>query len=242
MNDIDAALDSIAQDYHLSSEIRDKYIEEICQDFAVTEIAKNLSSNEKILELGIGDGITTKTLSALFKNYTVVEGSRLLYEHGVKTFPHVEFVHSLFEKYSPLQKFNKVLALHVFEHVDDPIQLMLYMKSWIEDDGELVIIVPNSESIHRRLALEAGLINSLDELSQRDLKVGHQRVYSMPLLSQHLEFAGYRIIESKGLFLKPFSNNQLLNLDINIIKAMNSISVKFPVDFSANLLVRAKLS
>lgn len=242
MNNIHSELDEIAIEYHLSSEVQDKYIEEECQIFAVSEIKKILSLDDKILELGLGDGITTKILSATFKNYSVVEGSQLLYKHGLSAFPQVNFIHSLFENYTPHQKYNKVLALHVFEHVDEPIKTMNQMRGWIEDDGELVIIVPNSESIHRRLALEAGLIGSLDDLSSRDTRVGHQRVYSLAMLKDHLVCAGYKVIESKGLFFKPFSNNQLLNFDINIIRAMNSISLKFPVEYAANLLVRAKLN
>ena len=242
MNSFQAELDSIAREYHLSSEVQDKYIEEECQIFAVSEIKKILSLDDEILELGLGDGVTTNILSAIFKKYSVVEGTQLLYEHGLSSFPHVNFIHSFFENYTPHQRYDKVLALHVFEHVDEPIQVMNQMRSWIEDDGELVIIVPNSESIHRRIALEAGMIGSLDDLSPRDMKVGHQRVYSLAMLNEHLASAGYKVTESKGLFFKPFSNNQLLNLDINIIRAMNSISLKFPTEYAANLLVRAKLS
>jgi hypothetical protein len=126
--------------------------------------------------------------------------------------------------------------------VDNPVELMIRIGSWISKNGELIIIVPNSQSIHRRLALEAGLINALDDLSARDKMVGHLRVYDLNMLKKHLQSAGFEIVESTGLFLKPFSNSQLLHLDRKIIDAMNTISVNFPAEFGANLLIRAKKS
>lgn len=42
------------------------------------------------------------------------------------------------------------------------------MKNWLKKDGEIIVIVPNKESIHRRLALNMGLIQKLDSLSERD--------------------------------------------------------------------------
>ena len=240
MNKLGSQLDLIAQNYHLSDEMEDKYIEEMSQVFAVSQIAQNIRICDSILELGYGDGVTTKILSEKFTNYSVIEGSKILYETASKLFPKVNLIHSFFETYEPTTPFDKVLALHVFEHVDNPVELLLRVGSWIKKDGELIVIVPNSQSIHRRLALEAGLINALDDLSARDKMVGHLRVYDLNMLKKHLQSANFEIVESKGLFFKPFSNSQLLHLDRKIIDAMNTISVNFPAEFGANLLIRAK--
>jgi len=240
MNHNSAHLDSIASNYHLSDEINDKYIEEISQVFAVEQIAINLSASNSILELGYGDGITTKILSQRFNNYFVIEGSKILYDVACRKFPKIQFFHSLFEDFIPAKQFDRVLALHVFEHVEAPVELMLKIRNWINEGGELVVIVPNAESLHRRLALEAGLINALEDLSARDKMVGHLRVYDLSDLERDLNDANFKIIESKGLFFKPFSNSQLLHLDKQIIEAMNTISINFPPEFGANLLVRAR--
>ncbi|QWE20936.1 class I SAM-dependent methyltransferase [Polynucleobacter sp. AP-Kolm-20A-A1] len=240
MNNLGAHLDLIAANYHLSDSMQDKHIEEISQVFAVSRIAQDIKPSDSILELGYGDGITTQILSEQFENYSVIEGSKILFDIASKLFPRVNFIHSFFEVYEPSQPYNKVLALHVFEHVDNPIELLLKLRSWVSDNGELIVIVPNSQSFHRRLALEAGLIGSLDELSSRDKMVGHLRVYNLSTLTDHLQSAGFEIIESTGLFFKPFANSQLLHLDKNIISAMNSVAVNFPAEFGANLLIRAR--
>ena len=49
-----------------------------------------------------------------------------------------------------------------------------------------MVLVPNRNSLHRQFALGMGLISNLDELSDRDLQVGHQRVYDLAGLKKDL--------------------------------------------------------
>ena len=240
MSEITKQLDSIASEYHLSSEINDKYIEEICQKYACGIIKEYLTSSDRVVELGYGDGITYEELSSFASNYKVIEGSPILVDHALKLHPKISISNALFEEYMPQQKFDAVLALHVFEHVKDPIPLMQKFKEWLRPGGKLITIVPNRESYHRLLALEAGYISKLDELSKRDLTVGHLRVYNRLELEEELVGSGYRIKAVHGLFFKPFSNAQLLGLSHELVGAMNRLSKFMDPENCANLLVVAE--
>jgi len=80
-----------------------------------------------------------------------------------------------------------------------------------------------------------GLQDSLYTLSKRDLIVGHQRVYDLKSLKKQVKSSGFKILEEKGFFLKPLSNGQMLEYDMNLLKAMNEISEELPFRFMANI-------
>jgi hypothetical protein len=67
----------------------------------------------------------------------------------------------------------------------------------------LVVLAPNRQSIHRRVALRMGLIGALDELSPRDRLVGHLRVYELTTLEAELATAGLVVEHRFGGSLKP---------------------------------------
>jgi hypothetical protein len=116
------------------------------------------------------------------------------------------------------------------------------MRSWLNPDGDLVVIVPNSESIHRQLAVLMGLQPHLDSLSQRDHVVGHQRVYSFAGLRADLKEAGFQVVEEKGFFFKPLPNSMMLEFSHDLLWAMNVIAETLPPELMANIAVRARLS
>lgn len=233
-------LEEIAKKYHLNESIPDKFIEDICQDYCCQWMQKLILPTDDVIELGYGEGITLSKLSAKANSYTVIEGAPSLVEMIKNKCPDVHVINSLFEKYQPKSLFDKILALHVFEHVDSPVTLAKHISSWLKESGEMIVIVPNRESIHRRLAFAMGLIPTLDTLSERDLLVGHQRVYSLSSLVNDLSCAGFEVVEHKGFFVKPFTNQMMLPYGEKMIHALNIIGEDLPTELQANIAVRVK--
>ena len=151
----------------------------------------------------------------------------------------VGVIHTLFEEYVPENRFDFIIASHVLEHVDDPVFLLKKMQTWLEPAGQIICIVPNRESLHRRLGFKMGLIEKLDELSPRDKVVGHQRVYSYSALESDLNEAGFAISERRGFFTKSLANSQMLSLTEQIIWGLCQVSEDIPVELGANLGVVA---
>ena len=171
-------LNQIAKSYHLNSDLEDCFIEELCQKFFLEWLVSFLEKEDQVLELGYGDGFVTNYLYEKNINITVIEGSSILVEKAKTKHPNLSCIKTLFEEYNPKKKYNIILALHILEHVDNPLTLLNHLYNLLTEKGKIIIAVPNCESIHRRLALIMNLHESLDALSQRDLMVGHQRVYS----------------------------------------------------------------
>ncbi|QDQ26265.1 class I SAM-dependent methyltransferase [Chitinimonas arctica] len=233
-------LDRIAVDYHLNHDVPDKFIENLCQEYCCDWLETLIGPNDSVLELGYGDGITLQRLADKPKQYTVVEGAAKLVQLIREKHPGVEAIHTLFEDYQPTEPYDKVLALHVLEHVDDPVALARRMHGWLKPGGELVIVVPNSESLHRQLAVLMGLQPTLDTLSPRDHVVGHQRVYDLPTLATHLRESGFEPISERGFFVKSLPNGMMLDYSPALIQAMNQLSDKLPAHLLANLAVVAR--
>ena len=235
-------LEKIAEKYHLNNDHPDKFIEDICQDFCCDWLSTLLTKEDITLELGYGEGVTAKKLHKLVRNYSVIEGSPSIVAKAMGEIDNLDVISGLFENFSPRSGYTKILALHVFEHIDDPSKMVDLIKSWLLETGEIIAIVPNKNSIHRQLALKMGLIQQLDELSARDKIVGHKRVYDLESFKKLFIDAGFRILDTRGFFLKPLSNSQMLDYSPKLLSALNEVSFDLPAELGANIAVRAKLN
>jgi hypothetical protein len=132
-----------------------------------------------------------------------------------------------------------VLALHIAEHVDDPVALFRLVRGWLAPGGAIIVMVPNARSLHRRLAVRMGLQPRLDTLSARDHLVGHQRVYDLAGLRTDLAAAGFTVEEEFGYQLKTVPNSMMGEWPMGLHEALNDISDELAPDVLANIGVRA---
>jgi len=235
------ALEKIASEYHLNTNVPDKFIEDLIQDYCCDWLKQFISSNDEVIELGYGEGITVSRLSQLCVKYTLIEGAPSLAKIAKDKFPKIEVITTLFEDYLPSKPYDKILALHVLEHVDNPVSLLKLLSKWLKPNGEIIVIVPNKDSLHRKIAHEMGLIPELDTLSERDILVGHQRVYNYSELSDDLIKAGFEILELKGFFIKTLPNSMMLTHSPELIRALNTLSDELPIGLQANIGIRARV-
>jgi 2-polyprenyl-3-methyl-5-hydroxy-6-metoxy-1,4-benzoquinol methylase len=166
----------------------------------------------RCLELGSADGQMTEMLLDIFDEVTSVDGSPTYVQQvgeriGDRRGFRIE--QSLFEEYSTEQRFDTVVATHILEHVDDPVDVIRRALDWTAPDGRLVVAVPNALSIHRLVAVEMGLLADPHELNERDRRLGHRRVYDPDGLRGDLEQAGWTVELSGGVFLKVLTNAQI---------------------------------
>jgi hypothetical protein len=70
----------------------------------------------------------------------------------------------------------------------------------------------------------------MNQLSKDDYKLGHKRYYSVETIKQEVVNAGYKIDRIEGLFLKPFTTNQLLSLKLSprIIESLCLLGKNYP--------------
>lgn len=94
------------------------------------------------------------------------------------------------------EKFEILWLGNVLEHVPDPIGLLINLKKLLQDDGNLVITVPNDGSKYQDLLLNEGFVNRKWWVAYPD----HLSYFNNESLKSICEFAGYNVCELLGDF------------------------------------------
>lgn len=236
-------LDSFSRIYDGSSSYQ--FDNQIILEQYPKQVLTKFPGRGSILELGLGHGFSAQAFSGKFDSHTIIEGSLnviqqqgpLLRERGI------EVIHSYFEDYSTKRRFDLIVAGFVLEHVTDPEFIITKYLKLLNPLGILMIAVPNSASLNRRIGLHAGLIQDLSALSDHDRELGHLRYFDRDSLLEVIQRAEGRLDFVEGIFLKVASSFQLQNLRLEerVIKAYCQVAIDYP-ELSCALLagVRAK--
>jgi hypothetical protein len=162
-----------------------------------------------ILEMGPADGLSTSHLVQLTDDYEVLEGSREFCEILNEKFPTITVHNSIFEEFNPSRSYRNIVLGHVLEHVDDPDEIVDRCIQWLEPGGRIIAATPNSDSLHRQVAVNAGIISSVHDLTPTDISIGHRRVINPTQLRSYFEKDQLTINHMGGYYLKSFANGQI---------------------------------
>jgi 2-polyprenyl-3-methyl-5-hydroxy-6-metoxy-1,4-benzoquinol methylase len=209
-------------------------------DFRFESLLPVLDGVATVLELGCSDGRMTERLAAAVPSVTAVDGSRPYVEAVRRRLPGVEVVHALFEEYEPGGTFDVVILGHVLEHVAEPVALLDRARGFLAGNGRMVVSVPNADSLHRHAGVAMGMLGSVTELNEADLRIGHRRVYTRDALVADVRAAGLEPEQVGGVFLKPVSNGQIEeHWPEELIRAYYELGKKHP-ELCADLMVVAR--
>ncbi len=198
-------------------------------NYRLDTILPNLKG-PKVLEMGCSTGVMTRRLAKIFSKLTVIDGSKKYIDYVKKIVKakYVNFIVSLFEDFKTKEKFDDIILANVLEHVKNPVFVLKKAKNWLKKQGRIHIIVPNAESLHRRIGQKMGILKELKSFSKNDVRIGHRRVYTKKSLESDIKKAGLHALKSQGIFLKPFSNSQMSKLDKEVLDAFYEIGKELP--------------
>jgi trans-aconitate methyltransferase len=182
------------------------------------------------LELGCAEGGMTRVLVENFPSVVSVEGSPVLLEQARQNVNagNVTFCCSFFEDFEPDGTFSSIIMSRILEHVYEPVSLLKRASQWLTQEGLIHIIVPNAGALNRRIGKAMGMLKRLDELHERDRRVGHLRVYSRQTLSADIKAAGLKVVHWDGIFLKPLSDVQMQDWDEKLLDAFFEVGKELP--------------
>ena len=201
-----AFLESVTHTYVMSDSPQDRLIKTL----AIRTFTPYLLPGKRALEFGCCDGFMTGLIAGHVDQLTVVDGSQTFIEMAKTRVPaKVEFVHSLFEDFSPHHKFDYIFATYVLEHVSDPIGFLKIASQLLAKDGLLFLVVPNARAFSRQLARHMGILEDLFALTPNDINHGHRRVYDRISLNRDVEAAGLLQVGQGGLLLKLLADFQM---------------------------------
>lgn len=225
-------------------EIRRKTVIEQCLRF----------NHENILEIGCG--LNPFFLS--FKDYkkmVIVEPGSLFAENAKelarKEALVIEVISgSLEEKIEIITSlgvaFDFVIMSSVLHEIDDPSSMLSAVRSICSKNTVMHINVPNANSLHRLIAIEAGMIDDVHEQSEQMIKMQRRRTYDMELLKEEVNKAGYDILDEGSYFIKPFTHSQMQKcldegiIDERVILGLERV-IKYMPEYGAGIYVNVRV-
>ncbi len=223
-----ADLDRQAQAYYFTPQQRG--IDNRCRERMIDRCIRGVR-DASVLELGFMDGQWTDRFRALGCRVTVVEGALRNYEFGRTKYAgdrNVELVHALFEDFAPTGRFDVLLMGGMLKHLDDPAALLRRSRAWLASGGLLIATTPNAKSLHRRIGVHMGLLDSLSDLSPTDRSVGNLRHYDLDSFRSLLEQGGYRVEEIATAMLKPVSSDRMADWPDDLLDALDRMATELP--------------
>jgi len=165
---------------------------------------------QSLLDMPCGDGALTSMLAPSFSRVVGIDASSKHLEMAKICLPEIEFHEALIEDFDTTERFSTITMLNILEHVIDPVGILKKAASLLDDDGVLLVHVPNAYAVNRRLAVLMGTLTECEELSPFDIQiVGHRRSYSISTLCAEIETAGLQVAQTGGVFYKSMSTAQM---------------------------------
>jgi 2-polyprenyl-3-methyl-5-hydroxy-6-metoxy-1,4-benzoquinol methylase len=188
------------------------------------------------IEMGPALGQMTKLLVDDFKEIHLIEASKSLIDQ-IPDYPNTKKYNCYFEEFESDISVDTIVMSHVLEHLEKPVEILSKFRKFLKDNGVFLISVPNAKSIHRLVAVEMGLLSSIYSLNERDIALGHYRVYDIDSLTEDCTNAGFEVVSKGGVFLKPLSNGQIeKEWTSEMVSAFNSVGRKLP-EYCAEIFV-----
>ncbi len=204
----------------------------LVKKYEVDKLIRYSIDDRNVMEIGLGNGFTTELLSDHFQKVIAVDISGGVIEYVKKklvTRKNIVYINSPIDKLDfNFTVYNFYLG-HILEHLEFPVKLLLNIKKIIKSETIGYISVPNSNSIHRQIGVEMGLLESVNTLNENDIKFGHRRLYNLKKIKNHIKKAGFNILKIGGCFLKTMTYEQINRFcSEELIKGFIEIADKYP--------------
>ena len=177
--------------------------------------------NSNCLELGCYHGAMTKKLANVSQKVTAIDFDDVCVastKENCREESNVTVLQADFFDYEGYEKHDVIYFSHTLEHIEDDRKLLEVIYTKMKKDALLITIVPNGESLSRKIAVKMGIME--DELIVTDFEksIGHFRTYSMQKFQELFKSFPFSEFKFGGIMPKIFSNHQFdQSLECNII-------------------------
>ncbi|MDX8128381.1 class I SAM-dependent methyltransferase [Methylomonas sp. EFPC1] len=214
------------------------YMDELMIDREIEIIKRYSAEGKSALEVGCGSGSSTEKLYKIFRDIEVIEPSKKNVALLKNRVSNVKCHELLLEEFSTSRRFDFIFFLNVIEHVEDPVQSLKILADLIRHEGLIFISAPNCMSLNRRAGYKMGVLENYEKMAPKDYEVGHRRLYTVDMLKDHCDKAGLKVLSVKGMYLKPLSEKQMIELGDDAVRAFYSLGEDIP-EYCASLLAVA---
>jgi len=156
----------------------------------------------RLLDIGCSTGWITSVSRDLGFDVIGLEVNPYLAQFGRENY-NLKIIESYVEEFSSDEKFNSVSMFHVLEHLPDPLKALKKVATLLDNNGNLLIVVPNSKSLGVSIFKEHYNWNVPNHIS----------FFSSDTIKLLLNKAGFKVVEIQHLISPPlllYSFNNLM--------------------------------
>jgi SAM-dependent methyltransferase len=177
---------------------------------------------DRLLELGCATGLMTGMLVEGGAVVTAVDrAGHYLQRLRERALPGVDVVEAdLAVAFPDGRDYGHVLATSILHQIPDPAGFVAQAAERLAPGGLLHVTVPNPRSLHRLLAVDAGQLRSLDEVSALGEATQVTRMMSAEEITALGHAAGLSVVHRGGVLLKPVPNAEMEALPVAVLERL----------------------
>ncbi len=217
------------------------YLQETRRRFIIKIIKEH--KPKKILEVGCG-------LNPIFpyvddyNEYIIIEPIKEFCDEikeKYKLNERIKILNTKLEYYWNDNKFDMIIISSLLHEVNDIREFLNCVKFFCDSNTIVHINVPNSNSFHRILGKEMGIIKDLKEHSELGKKLQRKHEFGILELVAVLIENGFKVINSETCLIKPFPNDIMEKIITpEIFEGLMKMTKHMP-DLGAELCVNCKV-
>jgi SAM-dependent methyltransferase len=163
----------------------------------------------KLLDVGCGFGLLLNLARSLGFNAKGIDPDRHAIQQA-RLHYNVPVYQSTIEEFRSEEKFDIIIFHHVLEHIADPTQAVKKITALLNSNGIVIVMVPNSKGILKRLGL---IIRSKRLLDYLYVPEDHFWHFDYTTLERLFIPFGFKVEYSRShVFMRPSSAFKLLRL------------------------------
>lgn len=203
-------------------------------------LIKDDIKGQNVLEVGCADGYMSQKISEICKKIVIVEPAiKHCKEVSSLNLKNAEIINDRIENYKLKENYNVIIMASLLHQVPDPNYILDNIAKTSTKGTIIIATIPNCNSLHRRLGVEMGLMNTTSDISERN-KFFEQKTYDLNSFKNLFLKSNLNIIESFGYLMKlyPSEISKKLNFTDLQMTGLINLGKKHP-ELSSQLYIKA---
>jgi SAM-dependent methyltransferase len=195
----------------------------------IHEIASEYGSSRTNRILEVGPGYNSLAFDLWPENqWTLLEPSRELFSYNMKKFQNIENVRILncsLEEYLKTCKtssFDMTIMSSVLHELSDPLGILTGIYNILVENGKVLIVVPNNQSVHRQFGVVLKILDDTDSQTETEKLMQQKNNYSISSLQELVLKVGFKMVYVSTSFVKPNTHKQMQEwVDLGILSSQD---------------------